>query len=106
MKMLLRLLVIHVDSDISSAHRHLQVIADAQSHVEISIYPYYNYYDDSTTYPLDFALGKPTSKTTVQDGPHGYTSLFDAMYDAARVALDRYVNGHPKSWLGLMPRGI
>ena len=57
----------------------------------MSIYPYYSYYDDSTTYPLDFALGKPTSTVTVKDGAYAYTSLFDAMYDAARVALDRCV---------------
>jgi len=57
--------------------------------VEMNIYPYYTYYDDPSTFSLDFALGMPTSITTVQDGSYVYTSLFDLMLDAARVAISK-----------------
>ena len=50
---------------------------------------FWQWYGTQQYIKLDYALGKPTA-TPVYDGSLTYTSLFDAMYDATRAALDRY----------------
>lgn len=67
-----------------------QVISDHGSHIEINLYPYFTWLGTQQYITLDYALGKP-SASAVNDGSLTYTSLFDAMYDATRAALDRWV---------------
>jgi len=66
-----------------------QVIADDQSRVEINIYSYFPWFYNPTQINLDYALGKPGGTVKVVDGSYTYTDMFSAMYDAARVALDK-----------------
>ena len=65
-----------------------QVLVDDGSQVHINMYPYKAYRQNTAQITLNYALGKAPF-TLIQDGSLTYTSLFDAMYDASRAALDR-----------------
>ena len=67
----------------------LKVIADDKSRVEINTYTYFSWYYNTAQINLDYALGKPGGAVKVVDGAYTYTNMFDSMYDAARVALDK-----------------
>ena len=65
-------------------------MVDDGSHMQINLYPYKAYRGHKDQISLNYALGKAPFVEIV-DGNLKYTSLFDAMYDATRAALDRSV---------------
>ena len=66
----------------------LGVLSAQGSPLMINVYPYYGYVGDPANVPLDYAVFRANG-TVVQDGPLGYSNLFDAMVDAFYSAMEK-----------------
>ncbi|KAL6330875.1 hypothetical protein AAG906_009303 [Vitis piasezkii] len=82
-------------STIAGAMKSIQTILSSKnvggikgSPLMINVYPYYGYVGDPANVPLDYAVFRANG-TVVQDGPLGYSNLFDAMVDAFYSAMEK-----------------
>ncbi|XP_034699438.1 glucan endo-1,3-beta-glucosidase-like [Vitis riparia] len=66
----------------------LGVLSAQGSPLMINVYPYYGYVGDPANVLLDYAVFRANG-TVVQDGPLGYSNLFDAMVDAFYSAMEK-----------------
>ncbi|XP_006644851.2 putative glucan endo-1,3-beta-glucosidase GVI [Oryza brachyantha] len=64
-------------------------LASSGTPLLVNVYPYFAYSADPSSVSLDYALMSPSASAVVTDGGVAYTSMFDAILDAAYAALDK-----------------
>ncbi|KAF2600994.1 hypothetical protein F2Q68_00007583 [Brassica cretica] len=66
----------------------LKFLSQTSTPILVNIYPYFPYASDPVNIHLDYATSK-SEAVVVQDGPLGYSNLFDAMFDAFLWAMEK-----------------
>ncbi|XP_010454338.1 PREDICTED: probable glucan endo-1,3-beta-glucosidase BG4 [Camelina sativa] len=66
----------------------LNLLSQTSSPILVNIYPYFPYASDPANIRLDYATFA-TEDIVVQDGPLGYSNIFDAMFDAFVWAMEK-----------------
>ncbi|KAL1189125.1 putative glucan endo-1,3-beta-glucosidase BG4 [Cardamine amara subsp. amara] len=66
----------------------LKLLCQTNTPILVNIYPYFPYASDPVNIHLDYAISN-TEAVVVQDGPLGYTNLFDAMFDSFVWAMEK-----------------
>uniref|UniRef100_A0A0D3AK53 glucan endo-1,3-beta-D-glucosidase n=2 Tax=Brassica oleracea var. oleracea TaxID=109376 RepID=A0A0D3AK53_BRAOL len=66
----------------------LKFLSQTSTPILVNIYPYFPYASDPVNIHLHYATSK-SEAVVVQDGPLGYSNLFDAMFDAFLWAMER-----------------
>ncbi|CAH8285649.1 unnamed protein product [Eruca vesicaria subsp. sativa] len=66
----------------------LKFLSQTNTPILVNIYPYFPYASDPVSIHLDYAISK-SEAVVVQDGPLGYTNMFDAMFDAFLWAMEK-----------------
>ncbi len=69
-----------------------KILQADQSIFMVNVYPFITQSNDPKDISKDYCLFTSTN-VVVQDGSYGYKNIFDAMYDALYVALDRHKYG-------------
>ncbi|KAG2311294.1 hypothetical protein Bca52824_022851 [Brassica carinata] len=66
----------------------LNFLSQTSTPILVNIYPYFPYATDPVNIHLDYAISK-SEAVLVQDGPLGYSNMFDAMFDAFVWAMEK-----------------
>ncbi|CAN7038114.1 unnamed protein product [Brassica rapa subsp. trilocularis] len=66
----------------------LKFLSEKSVPILVNMYPYFPYASDPVNIHLDYATFN-TEALVVQDGPLGYSNMFDAMYDAFLWAMEK-----------------
>ncbi|CAH2072291.1 unnamed protein product [Thlaspi arvense] len=66
----------------------LKFLSQTSTPILVNIYPYFPYASDPVNIHLDYATFR-TESVVVQDGPLGYSNMFDAMFDAFLWAMEK-----------------
>ncbi|CAN7067664.1 unnamed protein product [Brassica rapa subsp. trilocularis] len=66
----------------------LNFLSQTSTPIFVNIYPYFAYASDPVNIHLDYAIST-SEAVVVQDGPLGYSNLFDAMFDAFAWAMEK-----------------
>ncbi|CAH2072272.1 unnamed protein product [Thlaspi arvense] len=66
----------------------LKFLSQTSTPILVNIYPYFPYASDPVNIHLDYATFS-TESVVVQDGPLGYSNIFDAMFDAFVWAMEK-----------------
>ncbi|CAA7029998.1 unnamed protein product [Microthlaspi erraticum] len=66
----------------------LKYLSQTSTPILVTIYPYFAYASDPANILLDYAIFN-TDAVVVQDGPLGYSNMFDVMFDAFLWAMER-----------------
>ncbi|VVB17018.1 unnamed protein product [Arabis nemorensis] len=66
----------------------LKLLSQTNTPILVNIYPYFPYASDPTSIRLDYAIFN-TESIVVQDGPLGYSNMFDAIFDAFVWAMEK-----------------
>ncbi|CAL9217203.1 unnamed protein product, partial [Arabidopsis halleri] len=66
----------------------LKLLSQTSTPILVNIYPYFPYASDPMNIPLDYATFN-TEVVVVQDGPLGYSNMFDAIFDAFVWAMEK-----------------
>ncbi|CAL9222331.1 unnamed protein product [Arabidopsis halleri] len=66
----------------------LKFLAQTNTPILVNIYPYFAYAADPVNIHLDYAIFK-TDAVVVQDGPLGYSNMFDVIFDAFVWAMEK-----------------
>ncbi|KAJ4910784.1 hypothetical protein Rs2_05405 [Raphanus sativus] len=66
----------------------LKFLSQTNTPILVNIYPYFPYATDPVDIHLDYAVSK-SEAVVVQDGPLGYSNMFDAMFDAFVWAMEK-----------------
>ncbi|KAL0735428.1 hypothetical protein Bca4012_011638 [Brassica carinata] len=66
----------------------LKFLSQTSTPIFVNIYPYFPYASDPVNIHLDYATSN-TETVVVQDGPLGYSNMFDAMFDAFVWAMEK-----------------
>ncbi|WCJ28873.1 Glucan endo-1 3-beta-glucosidase 3 [Euphorbia peplus] len=77
----------------STMYQMLQFLKNTNSYFMLNAYPYFGYTTGNGIFPLDYALFRSLSSVKQIVDPNTlshYTSMFDAMVDAAYYAIDDY----------------
>ncbi|ESQ42070.1 hypothetical protein EUTSA_v10015248mg [Eutrema salsugineum] len=66
----------------------LKYLSQKSKPILVNIYPYFPYASDPVNIRLDYAISN-NEEVVVQDGPLGYSNMFDAMFDAFVWAMEK-----------------
>ncbi|CAL9222310.1 unnamed protein product [Arabidopsis halleri] len=66
----------------------LKFLSQTNTPILVNIYPYFAYAADPVNIHLDYAIFK-TDAVVVQDGPLGYSNMFDVIFDAFVWAMEK-----------------
>ncbi|XP_010461136.1 PREDICTED: probable glucan endo-1,3-beta-glucosidase BG4 [Camelina sativa] len=66
----------------------LKLLSQTSTPILVNIYPYFPYASDPSNIRLDYATFN-TEAIVVQDGPLGYSNMFDAIFDAFVWAMEK-----------------
>ncbi|KAG2313930.1 hypothetical protein Bca4012_064564 [Brassica carinata] len=66
----------------------LKFLSQTSTPILVNIYPYFPYASDPVNIHLDYTISK-SEAVLVQDGPLGYSNMFDAMFDAFVWAMEK-----------------
>ncbi|CAA0403860.1 unnamed protein product [Arabidopsis thaliana] len=66
----------------------LKFLSQTNTPILVNIYPYFAYAADPINIQLDYTIFN-TNKVVVQDGPLGYTNMFDVIFDAFVWAMEK-----------------
>ncbi|EOA18987.1 hypothetical protein CARUB_v10007632mg [Capsella rubella] len=66
----------------------LQLLSQTKTPILVNIYPYFAYAEEKNNILLEYATFT-ARRVVVQDGPLGYSNLFDAMFDAFVSAMEK-----------------
>ncbi|CAN8243893.1 unnamed protein product [Cochlearia groenlandica] len=67
----------------------LRLLSQTNTPIFVNIYPYFAYVSDPSNIRLDYAISNTEEEIVVQDGPLGYSNMFDATFDTFVWAMEK-----------------